>query len=109
MSEPKTSFREDLVNKSLVLVGFFACFFLASCAIVNETYGPDGSRAYSIDCSGSAQTWAKCFEKAGEICTTRGYDVVTRTGDQGTVVSGSQYGLFGGSVMTRSMVVKCKS
>jgi len=49
---------------------------LTSCANVSETYGPDGSRAYSIDCSGAACTWAMCFEKAGEICTTRGYEVL---------------------------------
>ena len=78
---------------------------LISCANVSETYGPDGSRAYSIDCSGAARTWAMCLEKAGEICTTRGYDVVTRTGDQGAVASGS----FAGTVTTRGMVIKCKS
>ena len=78
---------------------------LTSCANVSDTYGPDGSRAHSIDCSGAARTWSMCFEKAGEICTTRGYEVLTRTGDQGAVVSGS----FGSTVMTRGMVIKCKS
>lgn len=81
----------------------------ASCANYSETYGPDGARAYSIDCSGTARTWAMCYEKAGEICTTRGYDIVSRTGDQGAVMSGTQAGLFAGSVITRGMVIKCKS
>ena len=49
---------------------------LTWCENVSETYGPDGSRAYSIDCSGAAWTWAMCFEKAGEICATRGYEVL---------------------------------
>ena len=82
---------------------------LASCANVSQTYAPDGSRAYSIDCSGSARTWGMCLEKAGETCGTRGYDVITRTGDQGAVISGSQYGVFGGTVTTRSMVITCRS
>lgn len=96
---------EDLMRPVISIALFVVVAFLTSCANVSETYGPDGSRAYSIDCSGAARTWANCFEKAGEICTTRGYDVLNRTGDQGAVVSGS----FGGTVMTRGMVIKCKS
>lgn len=84
------------------------CFANHGCATATQTYTPDGSQGYSIDCSGNALTWGKCYEKAGELCGNRGYELVTKTGDEGAVVSGTQYGLFGGSVTTRNMIITCK-
>jgi hypothetical protein len=97
--------RESVMGVSPLTASLVTALLLISCANVSETYGPDGSRAYSIDCSGTARTWSMCLEKAGEICTTRGYEVVSRTGDQGAVASPS----FAGTVTTRGMVIKCKS
>lgn len=89
-------------------------FFLAlavlgfgGCATAKQTYTADGQQGYSINCSGSALNWGMCYEKAGEMCGVKGYNVLEKSGDQGTIVSGSQYGLFAGSVTTRSMIVKC--
>ena len=50
-----------------------------------------------------------CYEKAGDICGTRGYDVIAGGSDQGVVMAGNQYGLYGGSVMNRRMLIKCKN
>ena len=82
--------------------------FLSGCATASKTYAPDGSEGYSITCSGSALNWGMCYEKAGDICGTRGYVVLSRSGDQGTVVSGNQFGLYGGSVTNRNILIKCK-
>jgi hypothetical protein len=81
---------------------------LVGCATSKTTHLPDGSEGHSIDCSGAARTWNACYEKAGEICGARGYDVVDKLGDEGTVVSGNDAGVYGGTVQTRSMLVKCK-
>lgn len=81
---------------------------IVGCATSRETYTADGQKGHSINCSGSALNWGMCYEKAGELCGERGYDVLERSGDQGAVVSGTQYGLFGGSVMNRSMIIRCK-
>ena len=86
-----------------------AVIFLAGCAVSKATYLPDGSTGHSINCSGQALTWGHCMEKAGELCGAAGYEVVSRSGDQGATVSANQYGLYGGSVINRSMLVKCKS
>jgi hypothetical protein len=80
----------------------------ASCATSRETYTADGRVGYSINCSGTALNWGNCLEKAGDICGERGYTVLEKSGDQGTVVTGGQFGLYGGSVMNRSMIVQCK-
>jgi hypothetical protein len=45
-----------------------------------ETYLPDGRLGHSISCDGSAVGMNVCFEKAGELCKGRGYDLVSREG-----------------------------
>ena len=52
-------------------------------------------------------TWGKCYEKAGEICGSRGYKVLEKSSDKGATVTWGMYGLFGGSTITRSMIIKC--
>jgi hypothetical protein len=79
-----------------------------SCATSRETYTADGRPGYSINCSGTALNWGNCLEKAGDLCGERGYQVLEKSSDQGSVVTGSQLGLYGGSVMYRSMIVQCK-
>jgi hypothetical protein len=78
------------------------------CATASKTYTSDGKEGYSINCSGTALNWGKCYEKAGEICGTKGYIVLERSGDTGAMVSGSQFGVYGGSVINRTMIIKCK-
>ena len=83
-------------------------FLLSSCATANKTYTSSGEQGYSINCSGTALNWGMCYEKAGNLCGEKGYEVLEKTGDQGATVSGNQFGLYGGSVMNRSMIIKCK-
>ena len=80
--------------------------FLGGCATAKKTYTSDGKEGYSITCSGSALNWGMCYEKAGEICGSKGYEVLEKSGDQGAMVSGNQFGLYGGSVINRNMIIK---
>jgi hypothetical protein len=84
------------------------CGILTACATAKRTYGPDGRAAFAIECSGQALSWGKCYEKAGEICGGKGYDVIERNGDQSESVSATQYGVIGGTVVNRSMLISCK-
>ncbi len=84
----------------LVLIG--------GCATSKQIYTSDGQQGYSIDCSGSALTWGSCYEKAGKLCGENGYEVLEKSGDQGAMVTGTQYGVVGGSIINRSMIIKCK-
>lgn len=85
-----------------------ALVLLGGCASARQTYTADGSTGHSIDCSGTARNWGMCFEKAGEICGTRGYEVLNRSGDQGAVATANQYGGFAGSVISRTLIIQCK-
>lgn len=53
--------------------------FLVACATVKDTYSADGRKAYTLNCSGTARGWDKCYAAAGEICKEAGYDVLDRT------------------------------
>jgi hypothetical protein len=71
-----------------------AAILLAACATATETYGPDGRPAYTLNCSGSALSWGECEAKAGNICGTRGYTVVSRSGDQNSTIGAGAGGFF---------------
>ena len=73
-----------------------------------QTYSSDGEIAYSLNCSGAANNWGKCNEKAGEICGSKGYDVLTKEGEQGGVASASSSNAFASSLHFRTMTVACK-
>lgn len=81
---------------------------LSGCATSSRTHTAGGEEGYNIACSGSILDWRMCSEKAEQLCGAKGYVVLERNGDQGTMLAGNQYGLFAGSVTDKSMVVKCK-
>lgn len=90
-----------------------ACLLLAvlaltACATAKTTYTADGRQGHSINCSGGALNWGACYEKAGELCGERGYDILQRSGDQQVSIAGTQIGLFGSANQTRSLLVACK-
>lgn len=91
-----------------LILSMLSLFSVFSCATSKQIYTADGQRGYSITCSGQALNWGMCYEKAGEICGGKGYDILEKSGEQGATVSMSQYGLFGGSTMNRIMIIKCK-
>jgi hypothetical protein len=85
-----------------------ALLVLGGCASSSKTYTADGREGYSLNCSGTARNWGACLEKAGDLCGTRGYDVLERSGDEGAVVSANQYGAYGSTTRTRTMLIACK-
>lgn len=80
---------------------------LASCASSKQTYLPDGSVGHSISCDGSAVGMNVCYEKAGELCGSRGYKLVNKEGQ--VIYSGvatQEFAEFG-AFNTKSILVKC--
>lgn len=98
------------MKKKLLIV--FASLTLGACASVHESYSQDGRKAYTLNCSGAARGWDKCFSAAGDLCKESGFDVLDRTSESGSVVAGGfsgNSGSFGGGhTQERSMVVACK-
>ena len=45
-----------------------------------------------------------CYEKAGDLCGTRGYEVINVLTADGAVIGA----VGGGSVMQKSLIIQCK-
>jgi hypothetical protein len=89
-----------------------ACLLLTGCAVARTTHLPDGRVGHSISCDGAAVGMNYCFEKAGELCQGRGYDLVSREG-QIIPVGSAAINSYGGSasygaINTKSILVACK-
>jgi hypothetical protein len=89
-----------------------AGLMISSCAMSKKTYLPDGSEGYSISCDGSAVGINVCFEKAGEICGSRGYDILNREGQivpfgVGSATNNQAFVTYG-SFNTKSIMIRCK-
>ena len=86
--------------------------FSSGCATVSETYGPDGRKAYSLNCSGTARGWDKCFNAAGEKCGAAGYDVLDKNSEELSAISAggnaSGWGASGAKTNERTMLIACK-
>lgn len=93
--------------KNLIIIAFAgAC--LSGCATASKTFTADGKEGYNINCSGSAMNWGMCYERAGDLCGEKGFEILEKSGDSGSVATYGQYGFFAGSVHNRSMIIKCK-
>ncbi|MFK4444665.1 hypothetical protein ABH944_004831 [Caballeronia udeis] len=92
--------------KTMIALG--ACALLSACASSSTTYGADGKPAYSLNCSGLARSWGTCLEKAGDLCGTRGYNILQSSAESAAVFGGGSSGFAGGTTLGRSMVVECK-
>lgn len=91
-------------------IGLVALVVLAAtgCASSSKTYLADGRPGYALNCSGTARNWGMCEQKAGELCGSSGYDVATRSSDQGFIAAGSSNGFSAGSTISRTMTIACK-
>ena len=92
----------NLLKNAPTLMAIPLTFTLSGCANVSESYSADGRKAYAINCSGTARGWDRCFTAAGEICGTKGYDVLDRSNDPSAVGSGAGNASGFGSFFTMS-------
>lgn len=79
------------MKQHLVIATFL---LLAGCGVaVKKTYLPTGEEGYAIDCSGPASELVECYEKAGNVCGSKGYEVISPSDIR---ISG------------RALLIKCK-
>lgn len=82
---------------------------VVGCASSSKTYTADGREGFSLDCSGLARNWGLCEQKAGELCGSRGYEILSTAGDKGLIASGGSRGdFFAGTTISRTMLIACK-
>jgi hypothetical protein len=81
---------------------------LVGCATQKATYLPDGRKGHAIDCSGVPMTWGDCYAKAGSICKTAGYEIISKEGESSAGVAGTRDAVIGSQSYKRSLVIACK-
>lgn len=75
-----------------------AVLALGGCAVATQITTPSGQPGYSINCS-STNDMGRCFKKAGELCGTRGYDIISK--------HDKSQGFWSGANQT--LVIQCKT
>jgi len=84
---------------------------LFGCATSSRIYLPNGSQGYRVNCDGSALDWGMCYEKAGELCGSKGYVLVGQNGESYPLgsanASNAQFTATYGAMVTRYMLIKC--
>lgn len=93
------------MHKLLALIGVLA---LSGCTTTADTYLENGEQGLTIDCSGEANSWASCYEKADASCAGTGYRIVGTDGSPATRESDKTLGIDVGNFKSRSVVVVCK-
>jgi len=99
-----------------------AIIVLQSCAMPmqHEIYFADGTKGYNINCSGKEMNFSDCLEKAGGICTAKGYHILNQSGaiipysiavhdfKKNPYSPTSGYTSYSGSTITRNVFIRCK-
>lgn len=97
---------DDLsMNKILALTAVLA---LAGCTTTSDVYLKNGEQGLTIDCSGEANSWASCYEKADASCAGTGYRIVGTEGTPSLKEADKTLGKDVGNYKSRSVVVVCK-
>lgn len=92
-----------------IRLGWFI-LLVSGCATSKQISGPNGEVLHSIDCTGYYSNMGTCLEKAGKICGSRGYDILIGGAENhGTGISAGQFGLFAAPIVSREIIIRCKS
>ena len=86
-----------------------AAVLLGGCATSKTIIGQDGKPLHSISCDGSALDVGACYEKAGEICGSLGYDVVNQNGSATPFFFAGRNSFTAGTMVTRNVLVRCRA
>ena len=107
VSAPSSNTLDDDVpmNKLLALTAVLA---LAGCTTTSDVYLKNGEQGLTIDCSGEANSWASCYEKADASCAGTGYRIVGTEGTPSLKEADKTLGQDVGNFKSRSVVVVCK-
>jgi hypothetical protein len=82
---------------------------LGACTTSRQIVLPSGQQGFTVDCSGTNLSWSHCYRKASRVCG-QGYVISHRISGRGNhPVVGDLFGLMGGSVSDRSLLIQCRT
>jgi hypothetical protein len=81
---------------------------MSACARFSVDHFPDGSVGYTTSCSGVTDSWATCQATANSLCGSRGYEILSTTGDHGLIAEAGAGNFFDDKTVARVMLIKCK-
>jgi hypothetical protein len=108
LSERLAPLAEDLNMTLKSLLSLLAVLTLAGCATSRPAYLNNGEQGLAIDCSGEANSWAMCYEKADASCAGTGYRIVGTDGTPAPTEDDKTLGVDVGNYKNRSVIVVCK-
>jgi len=86
-----------------------AAALLGGCATSRTIVGQDGKPLHKISCDGSALSIDACYEKAGELCGSAGYDIVNQNGTATPFFIAGGGSFNAGTMVTRTVLARCRA
>lgn len=81
---------------------------LSGCATSRTIVGQDGKPLHKISCDGSALDIHACYEKAGELCGSAGYDILGQDGSATNQVFVSPTSFSMVPIVSRTVMARCR-
>ena len=75
-----------------------------TCATSTEVNTTEGKAGHTVYCSGSANSWETCNNKASEICGMNKYDVLQQYEDEGAFAAYQS----AAELPDRRLIIQCK-
>ena len=96
------------MSKFILLLVCTAAFLSGCGARAKPIIGPDGREAYHVTCGGIQNSMTDCIEKAGEICGSRGYNILWSNAESpsGIAFDGRNYHQM--QAFHRRLIIQCK-
>lgn len=83
-----------------------ACLVLVAAGCASGIrHNDDGT--LGIECSGGYHDWSRCHQRAADACRPDGFEIVSRLSNEGSSGVGSRDWSAQGSVVSRTLVVRC--
>ena len=86
--------------KNMIVVLGLSILLLGCAATVKQMTTPDGKQGFLVECDGSADSWATCYEAAAKSCQGK-YTVI----DRNETSTPTQFG----PLVRRNLIAECKS
>jgi hypothetical protein len=88
------------VNNVVLLLAFVSVATAGCAATVKPMTTPEGKKGFLVECDGSADSWASCYEAATKACQGK-YTVL----DRNETSTATAYG----PLVRRNLIAECKN